>query len=140
MGAVINPLPGKLATFLIGATSYQFSKWSLSFTLNTGEVLHFNSQQDGNSNYWPTRFVNFATGEGQASGAVDHNNNFIPIGAGLYIGSTGTATLLHMSTDGFTGSITITKNDVGSDATSADPASIGIAFILMAPPSRIYSL
>jgi hypothetical protein len=135
----ITPAPAKLATFLIGATAYSFSKWSLSFTLDTGKVLHFNSQTDANNNYWPTVFANFATGEGSASGAVDKAVNAIPVGAGLYIGSTGTASCLHMTGDGFTGPIIISKNDMGSDATSSDPGQRGISFVLTGPPTRVYA-
>ena len=136
---VIAPLPGKLATFLIGVTAYSFSKWSLRFTLDTGKVMHFDSQTDGNSNYWPTIFTNFASGEGSASGAVDDNNNNIPIAAGLYIGSTGTATCLHATGNGFTAPIVINNDDVGSAADGSDPAQIGISFILTGPPTRVFS-
>ena len=139
MPGVITPLPGKGATFLIGATSYKFARWSLKFTWNTGQVMHFDSQTDGNSNTWPTVFANFATGTGQASGSVDHSGNPIPIGAGLYIGSTGTVSCLHSATDGFTAPILINDNDMASDATSQDPASRGISFVLTAPPSRVFS-
>jgi hypothetical protein len=136
---VTSPLSGKGAFFLIGATSYKFTRWSLTFTLDTGEVLHFDSQEDGNGNKWPTKFKNFARGEGEASGAVDNSGNFIPIGAGLYIGSEGTASCLHSLTNGFTAAILIKKNDNSSDASSSDPAQRGIAFDLTAPPARVYS-
>lgn len=136
---VTSPISGKLATFLIGATSYKFSRWSLKFTLDTGEVLHFDAQTDGNSNYWPTIFTNFARGEGEANGAVDDSADFIPIGAGLYIGSSGTATCLHMTGNGFTAPIIIKANDSSSDASSSDPAQRGISFILAGPPTRVYS-
>ncbi len=136
---VTSPLSGKLATFLIGATSYKFSRWSLKFTLDTGKVLHFDSQTDANSNYWPTVFSNFASGEGEASGAVDNSANFIPIGAGLYINSTGTVSCMHSSTNGFTAAILIKMNDNSSDASSSDPAQRGISFDLTGPPTRVFS-
>jgi hypothetical protein len=137
--AAIAAVPTKLATFLIGATAYQFQRWSLTFTLETGEIKHFDSATDGNSNYWPTIITNFATGEGEASGAVDHTNNAIPIGAGLYIGSTGTATCLHRAGEGFTAPIVITQNDNSSDATSNDGAQRGIRFRMTGPPTRVFS-
>lgn len=132
-------IPGKLATFLIGATSYLFSRWSLKFTLETGEVRHFDSTADGNGNYWPVVFANWATGEGEAGGAVDDSANLIPIAAGLYIGSTGTATCLHMAGNGFTAPILITMNDQGSDAASQDPAQRSITFKMTGAPTRVYS-
>lgn len=137
--AAIAAVPGKAATFLIGATSYQFSRWSLRFTLDTGEVLHFDAATDGNSNYWGTRFTNFARGEFEASGAVDDSANLIPIGAGLYIGSTGTASFLHMTGNGFTAPIIISGNDSSSDAASQDPAQRSISGILSGPPTRVFS-
>jgi hypothetical protein len=136
---VTTPISGKFAFFLIGATSYKFSRWSLKFTLDTGEVLHFDSQFDGNSNYWPTIFTNFARGEGEANGAVDASANFIPIGAGLYIGSSGTASCLHSSVNGFTCPIIIKANDNSSDAASSDPAQRGISFVLTGPPTRVFT-
>lgn len=137
--AAITAVPGKLATFLIGATAYQFSRWSLTFTLETGEIKHFDAQTDGNSNYWPTVITNFASGMGEASGPVDDAANQIPIGAGLYIGSTGTATCLHMTGNGFTAPIVIDNNDSSSDANSQDGAQRGIRFKLTGPPTRVYS-
>lgn len=136
---VIAPIPGKLASFAIGATAYQFSRWSLSFTLESGEVKHFDAQTDANSNYWATIFTNFADGTGEASGAVDDNVNAIPIGAGLYIGSTGTVTCLHMAGNGFTAPMVIIGNDSMSDAASQEPANRGIRFRLTGPPTRVYS-
>jgi hypothetical protein len=131
--------PGKLATFLIGATAYHFTMWSLKFTLETGEVRHFDATADGNGNYWPLIFANWATGEGEARGAVDHAANQIPIGAGLYIGSTGTATFLHMTGEGFTAPILIKENDNSSDAASQDPAQRGISMKLTGAPTRVFS-
>ena len=139
MAGVITPLPGKGATFLIGATSYKFQRWTLTFTLGTGEVMHFDSQTDGNSNVWPTVFSNFASGEGTAGGAVDHSNNPIPVGAGLYINSTGTVSCLHSTTDGFTAPILIKQNEMSSDASAQDPAQRSIAFQLTGPPTRVYA-
>lgn len=137
--AANTPVPAKLATFLIGVTSYKFSKWSLTFTLESGAVAHFDAATDGNSNYWKTIFSNFATGEFEASGAVDDAADQIPIGAGLYIGSTGTGSFLHMTGNGFTAPILITKNDNSSDATSQDPAQRGISGVLTGAPTRVYS-
>jgi hypothetical protein len=135
----ITGVPTKLATFLIGATSYKFTRWSLTFTLETGEIRHFDADTDGNSNYWGTIISNFASGEGEASGAVDDASDFIPIGAGLYIGSTGTASCLHMSGNGFTAPIIITQNDSSSDAGSNDGAQRGIRFRLTGKPTRVFS-
>ena len=139
MPGVITPLPGKGATFLIGATSYKFQRWTLTFTLETGEVKHFDSQVDANSNAWPTVFGNFAAGQGTAGGAVDHASNPIPIGAGLYINSTGTVSCLHSTTDGMTAPIAITSNEMSSDASATDPAQRSISFVLTGPPTRVYS-
>lgn len=137
--AAISAIPTKLATFLIGATAYQFSRWGLTFTLETGEIRHFDAATDGNSNFWPTIITNFASGEGEASGAVDDAGDQIPIGAGLYIGSTGTATCLHMTGNGFTAPIVIIQNDNSSDATSNEGAQRGIRFRLTGPPTRVFS-
>jgi hypothetical protein len=134
----IAAVPTKLATFLIGATAYKFSRWSLTFTLETGEIRHFDADTDGNSNYWPTVISNFATGDGEASGAVDDSGDMIPIGAGLYIGSTGTATCLHMTGNGFMAPILITQNDNASDATSNDGAQRGIRFKMTGKPTRVF--
>ncbi len=139
MPGTITPLPGKGATFLIGATSYKFQRWSLTFTLGTGEVMHFDSQVDANSNAWPTVFGNFASGEGSAGGAVDHANNPIPISPGLYIGSTGTAACLHSASDGMAAPMIIKSNEMSSDASSQDPAQRAISFTLTGPPTRVYS-
>lgn len=133
-----TPVPGKLGNFLIGATAYLFSRWRLRFTLETGQIKHFDAEIDGNFNYWPTFFNNWASAEGEASGAVDHASNFIPIGPGLYIGSSGTSTLLHRTGNGFTCPITITSNDETQDAEATNPAQRGISFILTGPPSRVY--
>jgi len=143
MPASIVPLPGKGALFLIGATSYRFTRWSLTFTLGIGEVMHFDSQVDANNNAWPTVFGNFASGEGSAGGAVDHSWNPIPIGPGLYINSTGTAYFMHYGTaggasDGFIAPIIIKGNEMSSDASSQDPAQRSISFTLTGPPTRSY--
>lgn len=132
-------VPSKKATFLIGATSYLFTRWALTFTLDTGEIFHFDADTDGNSNYWPVVITNFAHGEGEASGAVDDSGDLIPIGAGLYIGSTGTATCLHMTGNGFTAPIVITENDMSSDTTEQDGAKRGIKFKLTGKPTRSFS-
>lgn len=137
--AAITAISTKLATFLIGVTAYQFNRWSLTFTLDTGEIAHFDSATDGNSNYWPTVITNFAHGEGEASGAVDDAANQIPIGAGLYIGSTGTVSCLHMTGNGFTAPIVITGNDESSDTADQDGAKRGIRFKLTGAPTRVYS-
>ncbi len=137
--ANVTAVPTKLATFLIGATSYKFSRWSLTFNLEHGEIRHFDADTDGNSNYWPTVISNFASGEGSAEGAVDDAADLIPIAAGLYIGSTGTATCLHMTGQGFTAPILIIQNDSGSDATSNDGAQRGIRFKLTGKPTRVFS-
>lgn len=143
MPGTIYPLPGKGATFLIGSTSYKFQRWSMTFTLGVGEVMHFDSQVDANSNAWPTVFGNFASGEGSAGGAVDHSLNTIPIGPGLYIGSTGTVVCMHFgavgtASDGFTAPVIIKSNEMSSDASSQDPAQRSISFTLTGPPTRIY--
>jgi hypothetical protein len=140
MPGVIVPIPSKFASFLIGAVAYKFSRWSITFTLDTGEVLHFDSQVDGAGNVWPTIFSNFARGTFEASGAVDHANNHIPISSGLYIGSTGTGSFLHATTDGFTAPIMINNNTRSSDASSQDPAQQGISGVLTGPPTRVYTL
>lgn len=137
--ALPTAVPTKMATFLIGATAYNFTRWALTFTLDTGEIFHFSADTDGNSNYWPVVISNFAHGEGEAGGAVDDVSDLIPIGAGLYIGSTGTATCLHMTGNGFTAPILITENDMGSDTTEQDGAKRGIKFKLTGKPTRSYS-
>lgn len=134
-----TPVPGKLGAFLIGATAYLFNMWRMSFALETGNIKHFDANTDGNNNYWPTFYDNFATAEGEAGGAVDHAGDLIPIGAGLYIGSAGTATCLHRSGNGFTAPIKITGNDESQDAGRTDPALRSIKFILTGPPTRVYA-
>lgn len=136
---VTQALSTKLATFLIGATSYKFSRWGLRFRLESGEIRHFDAQTDGNSNFWPTVITNFATGDGDASGAVDDSGDQIPIGAGLYIGSTGTVTCLHATGNGFTAPIVITDNDSASDATANEGGQRGIGFKLTGPPTRVFT-
>lgn len=131
--------PGKLGAVLLGATAYLFTRWRLRFTLETGQVRHFSADTDGNNNYWPTFYANFATAEGETAGAVDSASNQIPIGPGLYIGSAGTGTFLHRSGEGFTAPILITNNDETQDASAADPAQRGVSFILTGPPARVYS-
>jgi hypothetical protein len=136
---VITPVPTKAATFLLGVTSYGFSAWNMNFSLETGDIRHFDADADGNSNYWGTVITNFASGEGDASGSVDDSGNLIPIGAGLYIGSTGTVTCLHKTGNGFSAPIVITSNDMGSNTADQDGAKRGIKFKLTGPPERVYS-
>jgi hypothetical protein len=141
MAGTITPLAGKLSFFKIGSTSYQFSKWSLKITLDTGEVLHFDSQTDGAGNYWPTTFANFAKGEGEVSGFVDHATNIVPVAAAasVYIGNTGTFACLWSTTDGFTFPGRMKGNDFGADAAGKDPGAIGCAFEMTGPPTRVFS-
>ena len=138
MPTTITPLPGKLASISIGGTAYLFSQWSLKFTLATGEVYHFDAQTDGNGNYWPDVFTNFATGTASASGAVDDNFNLIPISPGLYIGSTGTAAFNHANGNGFTAPVVIKDNDQSSNAAGQEPAQRGIEMVLTGPPTRVF--
>ena len=138
MPGVITPLPGKGAFFLLGATSYRFTRWSLTFTLGTGEVMHFDAQVDANSNAWPTVFGNFASGQGTAGGAVDDSANLIPIGPGLYINSAGTVSCLHDVGNGMTAPCIISGNEMSSDASATDPAQRSISFVLTGPPTRVY--
>ncbi len=141
MAGQTTPLAGKLALFKISTTVYQFSKWTLKITLDTGEIMHFDSLQDGASNYWVTTFSNFARGEGTVDGFVDHAANIVPVAAAasVYIGNTGTFACLWSSTDGFTFPGRMKGNDFGADATGKDPGAIGCAFEMTGPPTRVFS-
>ena len=139
--AVITPLSGKVALWKIGSTSYQFSRWTLRFTLDSGEVLHFDSQTDGAGNYWPTTFTNFARGEGSVSGFVDSATNVVPITSttSVYLGNTGTFSCLWSATNGFTFAGRIVGNEFSVDAASRDPGSISLDFVMTGPPTRVTS-
>lgn len=140
MGSTITPLAGKVGAFKLGSTVMQLSKWSFKITLNTGEILHFSSQTDGNSNYWPTVISNFATGEGTAEGKVDNDTNLIPIdNTSLYIGSTGTLMCGWSATNGITFPAIITGNSGDQDAGSNDGGGIGFDFKFTGPPTRVTS-
>lgn len=138
---VITPLSGKLAFFKIGATVYQFSRWNLRITLDTGQVMHFDAQTDGAGNYWPTVFTNFASGQGSVSGFVDHATNVTPIAAvaSIYVGNTGTFSCLWSATDGFTFPGIMSGNDFTGDATARDPGALGADFVMTGPPTRVFS-
>jgi len=138
--AVITPLAGAVGVFKLGSTLIQMSQWSFTITLSTGDILHFNSQQDGNSNYWPTNVKNFATGEGSASGKVDNSTNLIPIdGTALYIGVTGTIMCGWSSTNGITFPAMITGVDGSQDAGGQEGGDISFKFKFTGPPTRVLS-
>ena len=141
MSGVITPLAGKLALFKIGATVYQFSKWTLKITLDTGRVLHFDGNTDGAGNYWPTTFSNWADGEGSVDGYVDHATNIVPVAntASVYISNTGTFACLWSSTDGFTFPGRMKGNSFGADAAAKDPGTLGCEFEMTGPPTRTFS-
>ncbi len=141
MAGVIVPLAGKLALWKIGSTTYQFTSWTLNFTLDVAEVMHFDGQSDAVPNYWPTIVANWAKGEGTVDGFVNHAANTIPIAAAasVYIGNTGTISCLWSATDGFTFPAIITGNPMGADAASQDPGKLGAAYKMTGPPTRVFS-
>lgn len=139
MAGQITPVSGALGAFKIGTTVYQLSRWSLEITLNTGEVLHFDSLQDGANNYWPSTFATFARGEGSCEGKIDGATNIIPIddSDSVYIGNVGTFACLYSSTNGMTFPGRITGNTLSTD--TGDAGLIGLRFQMTGPPTRVSS-
>lgn len=138
MGAQIAPLAGKLGIFKKGSTVYKLTKWSFKITLNTGEILHFDSETDGASNYWPSHVKNYASGEGSAEGKIDNATNLIPIStAGLYIGTDGTFGCMWSTDNGITFPGTITGVSGDQDAAGQDGGGIGVDFKFTGPPTRV---
>lgn len=138
--ATITPLAGKLGAFKKGSTAYQLSKWNFKISLSTGEVLHFDSQTDGASNYWSTNVNNFASGEGSAEGKVDGATNIVTIDtSNLYIGVTGTFACMWSSTNGITFPGVITGVSGDQDAGGQDGGGISFDFKMTGPPTRVTS-